>query len=222
MHSFLCFSKIGSLHDIDLYLGLLSLENCDFDSKQLSLPVAISTCRAAPMGANSLGHTFKPLTLYDISIYTIYFSHPKRTPAAELAASLDHGCFHPVTVKSRTYMVYRYEGPLNKIDHAVVLLSYPADAIGRKSALRVFLCSDPSLSDEAILEYYSHRWSIEVMFRSHKRYMGLKSFMVRSAKAIDRLLLILALAHFFFSCGLGRILPFHSGLRLCRSAFVKF
>lgn len=76
MHSFLCFSKIGSLHDIDLYLGLLSLENCDFDSKQLSLPVAISTCRAAPMGANSLGHTFKPLTLYDISIYTIYFSHP--------------------------------------------------------------------------------------------------------------------------------------------------
>ena len=119
-------------------------------------------------------------------------------------------------------MVYRYEGLLNKIDHAVVLLSYPADAIGRKSALRVFLCSDPSLSDEAILEYYSHRWSIEVMFRSHKRYMGLKSFMVRSAKAIDRLLLILALAHFFFSCGLGRILPFHSGLRLCRSAFVKF
>ena len=83
---------------------------------------------------------------------------------------------------------------MNKIDHAVVLLSYPADAIGRKSALRVFLCSDPSLSDEAILEYYSHRWSIEVMFRSHKRYMGLKSFMVRSAKAIDRLSLILDLA----------------------------
>ena len=85
MHSFLCFSKIGSLHDIDLYLGLLSLENCDFDSKQLSLPVAISTCRAAPMGANSLGHTFKPLTLYDISIYTIYFSHPIATRYEKLA-----------------------------------------------------------------------------------------------------------------------------------------
>ncbi len=76
MHSFLCFSKIGFLHNIDLYLGSLSLENCDFDSKQFSLPVAISACRAAPMGANPLGHTFKPLTLYDISIYTIYFSHP--------------------------------------------------------------------------------------------------------------------------------------------------
>jgi len=61
-------------------LGLLSLEICDFDSKQLSLPVAISACRAAPMGANPLGHTFKPLTLYDISIYTIYFSHPQTIP----------------------------------------------------------------------------------------------------------------------------------------------
>ena len=80
MHSFLCFSKIGFLHDIDLYLGSLSLEICDFDSKQLSLPVAISGCRAAPMGANPLGHTFKPLTLYDISIYTIYFSHPIQNP----------------------------------------------------------------------------------------------------------------------------------------------
>lgn len=77
MHSFLCFSKIGFLHDIDLYLGSLSLDDCNFDSKQLSLPVAISACRAAPMGANPLGHTFKPLTLYDISIYTIYFSHPQ-------------------------------------------------------------------------------------------------------------------------------------------------
>ena len=85
MHSFLCFSKIGFLHDIDLYLDSLSLEICDFDSKQFSLPVAISACRAAPMGANPLGHTFKPLTLYDISIYTIYFSHP---PQKAVFASL--------------------------------------------------------------------------------------------------------------------------------------
>ena len=120
------------------------------------------------------------------------------------------------------YMVYRYEGALNKIDRAVVLLSYPAGALGKKNTLRVFLCSDISLSDETILEYYAHRWSIELFFRSRKRYMGLNSFMVRSAKAMDRLLLVLALAHFFFSCGLGRILPFFSGLRLCRSCFGSF
>lgn len=152
----------------------------------------------------------------------ILYPEGKRTSAADLAGSLAPGCFHPVTVKGRTYMVYRYEGPLNKIDHAVVLLSYPAGAFGKKNALRAFLCSDLSLSDETILDYYAHRWTIEVIFRSHKRYMGLKSFMVRTIKAFDRLLLILALAHFFFSCALGPILPFHAGLRLCRAAFVKF
>ena len=149
----------------------------------------------------------------------ILFPEGKRTSASNLAASLDPGCFHPITVKGRTYMVYRYEGPLNKIDNAVVLLSYPAGAMGKKCALRVFLCSDSSLSDETILEYYSHRWTIEVLFRSHKRYMGLKSFMVRAAKALDRLLLVLALAHFFFSCGFGHIVPFYTALHLCRAAF---
>ena len=149
----------------------------------------------------------------------ILFPEGKRTSASNLAASLDPGCFRPITVKGRTYMVYRYEGPLNKIDNAVVLLSYPAGAMGKKCALRVFLCSDSSLSDETILEYYSHRWTIEVLFRSHKRYMGLKSFMVRAAKALDRLLLVLALAHFFFSCGFGHIVPFYTALHLCRAAF---
>ena len=74
----------------------------------------------------------------------ILYPDGKRTSASALAASLDPGCFHPVTVKGRTYMVYRYEGVLNKIDHAVVLLSYPLAAFGKKSALRVFLCPDSS------------------------------------------------------------------------------
>lgn len=151
----------------------------------------------------------------------ILYPDGNRTSAADLASSLDPGCFHPVTVKGRTYMVYRYEGPLNKIDHAVVLLSYPNASVGKKNALRVFLCSDTSLSDETILGYYANRWAIEVFFRSHKRYLGLKSFMVRSAKAFDRLLLILSVAHFFFSCGLGSVLPFHLGLHRCRAVFVK-
>ena len=152
----------------------------------------------------------------------ILYPEGKRTSASDLAASLNRSYFHPVTVKGRDYLVYRYEGPLNKIDHAVVLLSYPANAFGKKNALRVFLCSDTTLSDETILDFYAHRWTIEVLFRSHKRYLGLKSFMVRAAKAFDRLLLVLAVAHFFFSCGLGSFLPFHVGLRRCRVAFVRF
>ncbi len=151
----------------------------------------------------------------------IRYPEGKRVSAANLASSLDSGCFHPVTVKGRAYLVYRYEGELNKIRHAAVLLAYPADAFGKKNALRVFLCSDTSLADETILEYYSHRWTIEVFFRSLKRHMGLKSFMVRAAKALDRFLLILAIAHFFFSCGLGTVCPFHMGVRFCRGAFVN-
>ncbi len=87
---------------------------------------------------------------------------------------------------------------------------------GITKALRIFLCSDLSLDDETILEYYSHRWKIEVMFRSQKRYMGFKSFMVRAAKAFDRLLTILCLAHFCFTCGLGNGLPFEASIRSCR------
>jgi len=59
--------------------------------------------------------------------------------------------------------------PLNKIPRAVVLLPYPKDAFGNTEALRVFRCSDLSMNDETILEYYSHCWRIKVIFRSQKR-----------------------------------------------------
>jgi len=149
----------------------------------------------------------------------ILYPNGQRTSAKDYAQSLSFDHFHLVTVKGHAYWVHRYDGPLNKIPRAVVLLTYPEDAFGHPNALRVFLCSDFSLDDKTILAYYSHRWSIEVMFRSQKRYMGLKSFMVRSVMAFDRLLIILSLAHFFFTCGLGRILPFHVGLRSARAAF---
>ena len=152
----------------------------------------------------------------------ILYPNGQKTSALDYAKSLLPDQFHPVTVKGRVYLVHRYEGPLNKIPHAVVLLSYPVNAFGQSAALRVFLCSDSSLEDVTILAYYSNRWRIEVMFRSQKRYMGFKSFMVRSVKAFDRLLIILCLAHCFFSCGLGQILPFHAGLRFARAAFGFF
>ena len=67
----------------------------------------------------------------------------KRVSAFDLAASLAPDCFHPVMVKGRTYMVYRCEGPLNKIDHAVVLLSYPVAAMDRKCASGHFYAPIP-------------------------------------------------------------------------------
>ncbi len=146
----------------------------------------------------------------------ILYPDGQRTSAMDYACSLSPSHFHLVTVKGHEYWVHRYQGPLNKISDAVVLLTFPKEALGNPNALRIFLCSDLSLDDETILDFYSHRWKIEVMFRSHKRYMGFKSFMVRTVKAFDRLLTILCLAHFFFTCGLGEILPFHSSIRSSR------
>ena len=119
-------------------------------------------------------------------------------PAPGYAAMLPNGQYHLVTVGGHEYWSHRYEGALNGIGKAVVLLSYPKDAFGSKKALRAFICSDFGLSGGEILSHYTHRWKTEVMFKLQKMYMGLKSFMVRSARAIDRLLVILPLAHFFF------------------------
>ena len=60
--------------------------------------------------------------------------------------SVTHSDFNLVTVKSKNYYVYRYEGKLNGIENAVVLLSYPEKAFGNPKALRAFLSTDASLS----------------------------------------------------------------------------
>ena len=91
-----------------------------------------------------------------------------RCSAQDLAATLPNGQCHLVTVGSHEYWFHRYDGALNGIDKAVVLLSYPKSAFGNKNALRVFICSDCGLADETILGHYTHRWKIEVMFKQQK------------------------------------------------------
>ena len=113
-----------------------------------------------------------------------------------------------------------YDITLN--EQAVVLLTYPKEAFGVCTALKVFLCSDLSLSDEEVLEHYSHRWKIEVMFKQQKQYLGLKSFMIRSAKAIDRFLIILTLAWFWFTRKTELLLPFSVGIRRYRGLLSIF
>lgn len=80
----------------------------------------------------------------------------------------------------------------------------------------MFLCSDFTLTDAEILEHYTHRWKIEVMFKQQKRYLGLKSFMIRTAIAIDRFLIILTVAWFFLTCKNGVFLPLYVGIRSYR------
>ena len=157
-----------------------------------------------------------------MKINRILYPDGHRQSAQDYAAMLPNGQYHLVTVGGHEYWIHRYEGALNGIDKAVVLLSYPKDAFGCKKALRVFICSDLALSDGEILSHYTHRWKIEVMFKQHKMYMGLKSFMVRSAKAIDRLFIILPLAHFFFMVLFDLSLSLSAAIRRFRSLLCSF
>ncbi len=59
-----------------------------------------------------------------------------------------------VTVGKRQYYVFRYEGSLNDLEDAIVLISYPKDAFGFPHALRAFICTDCSLSTQEILDLY--------------------------------------------------------------------
>ena len=62
----------------------------------------------------------------------ILYPNGVRTSASDYASILTQDQFHLVTVKGREYYVHRYQGYLNKIDQAIVLLTYPKEAFGPK------------------------------------------------------------------------------------------
>ena len=101
-----------------------------------------------------------------------------------------------VTAGRRQYYVYRYEGRLNDIDDAVVLISFPKNAFGKEKALRAFICTDTSLTTQEILDTYVERWPIEVFFRQSKGVLALDKYQIRRAKGIHRYWLLMSLAHF--------------------------
>lgn len=80
-----------------------------------------------------------------------------------------------MTVGNRSYYVYRYEGSLNGIENAVVLISYPKGAFHVPKVLRAFVSKDVSLD----------------------RYQ------TRSSQEISRYGLLMSLAHLlaYISCG---------------------
>ena len=130
--------------------------------------------------------------------------------------SVTHSDFHLVTVKTQKYYVYRYEGKLNGIENAVVLLSYPEKAFGIPKALRAFLSTDVSLSTDEILSYYVCRWPIEIFFRQCKDKLALDSYQIRSVQGIRRFWLLMSLAHFMCVAGTGEFCSFENGYhQLC-------
>ena len=116
-----------------------------------------------------------------------------------------------VTVGSRSYYVYRYEGSLNGIENAVVLISYPKDAFHVPKALRAFISTDVSLSTREILDRYVQRWPVEVFFRQGKDKLAFDRYQIRSSKGIQRYWLLMSLAHLIACTGSGEALSFEDG-----------
>ena len=100
-----------------------------------------------------------------------------------------------VTVGKRQFFVWRLEAKLKEIADAVVLICYPREAFGVASALRAFVCTNPSLSTMTILNFYRKRWDIEVFFRQVKQKLALDKYQIRSVVGIQRFWLLMSLAH---------------------------
>jgi len=120
-----------------------------------------------------------------------------------------------VKVDKSSYWVYRYEGKLNGVKKAVVLLSWPEDALFKEGALRVFICTEVELDTQIILNHYSRRWPIEVFFRQNKMELGLDRYQIRSAKAIKRFWILNMLTYYYCVTGTSEsFCPFGRGLKL--------
>ena len=132
---------------------------------------------------------------------------------SELAAELSvtHNGFDLVTVNKRKYYVHRYEGNLNGIENAVVLLSYPEKAFGNPKALRAFISTNVALSTQEILSCYVSRWPIEIFFRQCKDKLTLDGYQLRSAQGIKRYWLLMSLAHFMCIAGTDEFCSFETG-----------
>jgi len=114
----------------------------------------------------------------------------------EFAKYIEKNDTHLVTVGKCKFYVYRYEGNLQNIENAVVLITYPKNAFGDEKSMRAFLCTNTDLSDEDILNIYAVRWNIEVFFRESKRRLAFDKYQIRSSKGISRYWLIMSLVHF--------------------------
>ena len=118
-----------------------------------------------------------------------------------------------VTVGGREFYVYRYEGKLNDIPNAAVILSYPKEAFGNPRALRVFISTNAELSTQEILDTYRRRWPIELFFRQSKGKLALDKYQIRSRKGIRRYWLIMSLVHYLCCMHSEQYCTFEEGYR---------
>ncbi|MCT4564737.1 MAG: IS701 family transposase [Maledivibacter sp.] len=120
--------------------------------------------------------------------------------------------FKDVTIKDKTYKVYRYEGKASGIDNAVVLICYEANKTNPK--IVAILSTDTELSSKIILKHYSNRWKIETSFLYLKDRLGLKHYQMRKIKGFTRFWSIVYLAYTLLELYRARISQEKSKLTL--------
>lgn len=141
----------------------------------------------------------------------IIYPYGIRQSIKEFASHIHKEDTDLVTVGHASYHVYRYEGKLNFIENAVVLLCWDATQPMTLQTMRAFLSTDVSLSNEQILTYYSKRWAIETYFRTMKSNFSFNGYQIRSTVAVKRFWTLLSFTAMFCSVtGHGDIL---TGLR---------
>ena len=91
----------------------------------------------------------------------VYLSGIK-TSAKKFSTFISKGKASPVTVGDETYHVYIYEGKINDIENAVIMLCWSKSDLSDNPTF--ILSTDVSLTTSEILLYYQNRWDIEVSF----------------------------------------------------------
>jgi len=133
----------------------------------------------------------------------------------EYGKNLKKEDFDLVKVGQANYWIHRYEGNLNGIKKAVVLLSWPEDALFKDGALKVFICTEINMETETILFHYSQRWCIEIFFRQNKMRLCLDKYQIRSEKAIKRFWVLSMLTYIYCVTGTTKsFCSFGDGLKI--------
>lgn len=139
-----------------------------------------------------------------------------RTSIKDFATHIKKDDVRLVTVNRQSYWVYRYEGALNDLDNAVVLITWHEDALFNPKAMRCFLSTDTELDTQKTLEYYSKRWPIEIYFRQTKGNLGINQYQVRHITAIKRFWALTVLTYLFCVLGKPKVSSFAKGLSFAR------
>lgn len=127
-----------------------------------------------------------------------------------------------VKVGNSEYYVYTYKGRLNDFKEALIILSWPKEALFKGGALRAFISLKSTMLTNELLDHYKHRWPIETFFRESKKKLGLDDYQVRSERSIKRYFILLMLTYVY--CGLevaDSTLKFSHGLKIARNQLLR-